>query len=193
MEARIKRTLTIAILVLGMCLPVAAQAKDMNGKFGLGLDASTGGVSGLGFRYFIGNLKLNLTLGVNAFIPSGAGSTRIGFYVAPAVVYEFVHATSTNLGIGLRANLGYQNKAARAGVGSAFEANIEIPLEVEYFFSRHFAMDFSVSVLFDIVPKNGRVLNNKGASDESVPAVKGFSISFGAGSLVAGAGFTYYF
>lgn len=183
----------MAILAIGLCLPVAVRARDMNGKFGLGLDASTGGVSGLGFRYFIGNIKLDLTLGVNAFIPSGAGDTHIGFYAGPAVFYEFARATSTNLGIGIRANLGYQNKAATGGSGAIFEANIEIPLEVEYYFSSHFAMHFSVSILFDIIPKNGRVLNNKGASGQGVPAVKGFGISFGAGSLVAGAGFTYYF
>lgn len=188
-----KRILTIAVLVLGLTIPAITRAKDMNGKFGLGLDASTGGVSGLGFRYFVGNLKLDLTLGVNAFIPSGAGSTKIGFYAAPGLIYEFVRATSANLGIGLKANMGYQNKAASGGTGSAFEANIEIPLEVEYFFSRHFAMNFSVSILFDIVSSKGRTLNNSGASGQGIPAVKGFGISFGAGSLVAGAGFTFYF
>ena len=199
-----KRATILLALFLGLSVP--AMAKDMNGKFGLGLDVSTGGVSGLAFRYFIGNLKLNLALGVNAFIPSDGGKTQFGFFGAPGLIYEFALAPQTNMGVRLKANLGYLNKAANNGV-SVFEANIEIPIEVEYFFSRHFAMNFSVSLLFDIVPKGGRALSNKGASKQDVinkdslvtaqntssPSLKGFGISFGAGSLIAGAGFTFYF
>ncbi len=192
-----KTVLTRAFMVFSvgffcMAIPLGASARDMNGKFGLGLDVSSGGVSGLGMRYFVSNVKIDLTLGVNAFIPSGSGDTQLGFYTAPAVIYEFARSRKANLGIGLRANLGYKNKAANNG-SSTFEVNIEIPLEAEYYFTSHFAMNFSVSLLFDIVPASGRILKNKGASGQGVPSQKGFGISFGAGSLIAGAGFTYYF
>ena len=192
-----KRILTISFLVF-MITP--AFARDMNGKFGLGLEASTGGVSGLQFSYFINVVKLELTLGSNIFIPE-KGDTAFGFYSTPGLIAELVQAPNANLGVGLKANLGYRNKAAQGNGYSVFEASIEVPIEGEYFLSNHFGIHFSVGFLFDIVPKGGRAMNpmessklNGGkSSDGSSSDKKGFGIYLGAGSFSGSAGFTFYF
>ena len=103
-----KYKLFLVIFILSqLFLATNGLAKDMNGKFGLGVETSIGGVSGLHMDYFIGNVKTELTLGTNLFIPKDrTKNNQFGFYAAPGFVYVFDMNAHANLAFGAKLNLG---------------------------------------------------------------------------------------
>ncbi len=184
----------IIVIVSELLLATNSPAKDMNGKFGIGVETSIGGISGLHMDYFIGNVKTELTLGTNIFIPKdNTKNNQFGFYTAPGFVYVFDMNAHANLAFGAKLNFGYQNKAATGTDKSAFELSIELPVEGEYFFSNHFSMHFDVGMLFDLVPSNKAIMSSSTPVNQNMQSVAGYAISFGAGRFVFTGGFTYYF
>jgi hypothetical protein len=183
----------LAVLTTALALLVAtsAQAKDLGGKFGLGYEATLGGVQGLSLSYFVTHaLAIDVLLGLQ-FVSPDSGDSLFGFNAAIGARYNFARAKDTNLGIGLRVDLGFANKAAMGGADSSFQANIELPLVVEHFFGEHFAITLATGLTVEIVPEKGQVLTPMGTK-LTTPA-KGFGLAFFNGGLMGHAGFKFYF
>jgi len=183
----------IAVLTTALALLVAtsANAKDLGGKFGLGYEATLGGVQGLSLSYFVTNaLAIDVLLGLQ-FVSPDSGDSLFGFNAAIGARYNFARAKDTNLGIGLKVDLGFLNKAANGGGDSTFQANIELPLIVEHFFGEHFAILLATGITVEIAPEKGNALTPMGTG-LATPA-KGFGLAFFNGGLFGSAGFKFYF
>ncbi len=161
------------VLVLGQ-----ANAKEMGGKWGVGLHQNIGGASGLGMKYWTGKFGIIGNLGFHVWSPEEGDSTSI-FLLGLGGIYNLVETPEANLGIG-----GIVNLALRSRGESSFHALIEIPLVAEYFLSDHFSIFGQVGIVFSFVPEEGSVVGPELAD--------GFGFSLGAGTE-ATAGFTFYF
>lgn len=185
----------IAVLTTACALFLAtsAQAKDLGGKFGLGYEATLGGAQGLAISYFVSHaLALDLVLGMKFAIPD-QGDSQVGFNAVIGARYNFARAKDTNLGIGLRVDLGYLNDQVLPPDGS-FHANIELPLILEHFFAEHFAIVLMTGITIEIIPEDGAVFAEGGGNAfQPAAGAKGFSLSFFNGTLFGAAGFKFYF
>lgn len=84
-------------------------------------------------------------------------------------------------------------RGAAAGKSStAFQAVIDIPITVEYFFSEYFAITLSTGLSFVITPDRGTPLSPLGALLKS-SGTDEFSVFFGHGGVFGNAGFRFYF
>lgn len=189
-----KALVSVASIVAVLAIAMPASAKDMGGKFGVGVDQTLGGVTGLELKYFIGDFAVSLEPGFAIWSPD-TGDTHFGLNMAIGGVFYFARSDQANLGFGAKVDLGYLNKAANGGTDATFQANIELPLVMEYFFTDHFAFHIATGLLFAIVPEKGAALsvptNNGGLV--AGKTTKGFGFGFGGGSITSSAGFTFYF
>lgn len=186
------KRLSGVLAVLAVLAASSASAKDMSGKFGVGYDQSLGGVSGLDLAYFIGDIKLTGTISFEMFAPK-KGDNPTAFAAAIGGIYQIARSENANLGVGLKLDLGFKNKAAM-GVGSSFQVNIEVPIIAEYFFSDFFSIHAGTGLLFVIVPEKGCALNVPNSPNNITnAAAQGFGFGLGNGSLLGNAGFTFYF
>jgi len=183
----------------------------MNGKFGVGMSQTLGGVTGTSFRYWVTrSVGIETTLGVSLLDRDGirSSTTLTG---SLGLFYAFVQKRTANLSIGVRADFGFRTAPSDQGqsvkVGNAvdsetesltFEAtdttlqiNAEVPLMVEYFFSDSFSVNAAFGFVVVIIPDEGRVLNTSGTGSAENAGEIGFGV--GAGGLFGTAGFTYYF
>lgn len=201
--------LALPLLILGVAVPVAAR--DMNGKFGVGYDQSLGGVSGLNLKYHVGNVGIWGTLGFDLFKPAES-DPRTAVRFAVAVLYDFARFEIVNLGVGLRADVGWRNgeavtadrrKAAGCTAGTAcplvtkadslWQVNLEIPLVAEIFFTDHFALHVATGLTFTILTTDDVALPQDTGRLSTGTKEKGFGFGIGNGSLFGSAGFTVYF
>ena len=187
-----------------------AQAKDMNGKFGVGFIQTLGGVSGLSMRYWVSRrVGIELDLGVSYTQRSVGGTTEI--LVAAGVFYALVQHRFANLLVGIRADVGLlanpmrthnsvvagtavnsEQGSTTAEVDSApAQFNFELPLIVEYFFSDSFSVNLAVGIVLVIVPDGGQILDTDGLG--KVYEGDEIGLGIGAGGLLGSAGFTFYF
>jgi hypothetical protein len=184
---------TVAALAAVVALALPASAKDMGGKFGVGVDQTLGGVTGLELKYFIGDFAVSVQPGFDIYSNKATDKTAFGLNIAIGGVYYFARSDQANLGFGAKVDMGYRNKEA----GDTFQANIELPLVIEYFFTDHFAIHVATGLLFAIIPEKGAALNPPTSSGNTakpvVSSTEGFGFSFGAGSLSTSAGATFYF
>lgn len=176
---------TVALLILGLGAG-AASAKDMGGKFGIGLNQSlTGGSTGLAANYWIGNFKLGAILGFDIFSPNADGAdpaTNLDFGVQG--LFAIARANNVNLNTGLRFTLGFVDTGvANADTQTSF--GFEIPLEAEYFFDDHFSILGHVGLVINIIPEEGDAFGS-GLTD-------GIQFGFGTGGFSGGVGFNFYF
>ena len=204
------RRLLFLILVL-MMMPAMASAKDMNGKFGIGVSQTLGGVSGATFRYWATrSFGIEAIVGVSLVDRDGlrSSTTINGSF---GVLYAFVQKRTTNLSIGARVNLGFRtaptteaqavrvSDAVDTQTGSTtqeasdttLQLNAEIPIIVEYFFSDSFSVSLAFGFVVVVVPDEGAVLSVDGYGSASGPGELGFGA--GTGGLFGSAGFTFYF
>lgn len=203
----------LAVLLCAVALASPAEARDMNGKFGLGYSQTLGGVSGIHLKYFVKDFVLEGTIGLDLFKPSSL-DVRTSVKGALGVFYNFARFEIANLGVGVRADVGWRNgksvaaSAIKACVdeggapadcqsknpgSSAWQFNVEIPLVAELFFTDHFAINVQAGVLFTIVNSAQKALPQATGQMATDTAEKGFGFSFGSGSLFGSAGFTVYF
>ncbi|MBL6976073.1 MAG: hypothetical protein ISR64_10105 [Deltaproteobacteria bacterium] len=206
----------VAALALVTVLSLPANARDMNGKFGLGFDQTLAGVSGISAKYWIGDFGIRGVLGLDFIVPR-SGGTRMSMNFALGVIYNFARTEAANLGIGVMADLGYNNGAATGG-GSSIQVNVEVPLTAEIFITDHFSFHISVGLAVAIIPSGGSALGDARPKNDSqgnpiadasgnVTSYEGditatgeaagdndkVGIHFGNGSLFGNMGFTYYF
>jgi len=202
---------TFFILMCSLLVPLSASAKDMNGKLGVGMTQTLGGVTGTSFRYWVTrSVGIETTLGVSLVERDGVrSSTTVNG--ALGVFYAFVQKRTANLSIGLRADLGFRTAPSAQGQSvkvddavnsedesltfeateSTLQINAEVPLMVEYFFSDSFSVNASFGFVVVIIPDEGKVLDISGLGNAD--NVGEIGIGVGAGGLFGTAGFTYYF
>ncbi|MFT7624267.1 MAG: hypothetical protein ACI9WU_003454 [Myxococcota bacterium] len=185
-----------------------AEAKDMNGKFGVGFSQTLGGVSGLSARYFA-TRQLAFEIDFGASFLTNDNSTDLLFAVA--VLYAPVQHRHANLMVGVRVDLGLrtsptsaqqtvtigeavntetQSRTPEVGEATA-QINIEIPLIVEFFFTDSFAINLAAGIVIVIAPEGGPILDVSGPG--AVLEGGDVGIGIGAGGLLGSAGFTFYF
>jgi hypothetical protein len=202
----------LPFLLVPLVLAAPAEARDMNGKFGLGYSQTLGGVSGLHLKYFIKDFVIEGTVGFDLFKPKDM-DPRTSVKGAVGVFYNFARFEIANLGVGARVDIGWRNgeaitaflrKTCLAGNndaatcsalsgGSAWQINLEVPLMAEVFFTDHFAVNIQAGVLFTFVTQQNKALPQNTGLLSTDTEEKGFGFSFGGGGLFGSAGFTVYF
>lgn len=207
------KILPVLIATCIYLLTSAADARDMNQKFGIGYDQSMGGVSGLNLKYNIKNFNISATVGFDIFKPTDSDPrTAVRFAVGAA--YNFARFKSVNMGIGIRVNAGWKNSTAinaerrdalNCADGDAcpglvtssdvWQVNIEVPLTAEVFLTDHFALTVSTGFVVTIVTEDEVVLPGSGDNPSMAMNTEksGYGFSLGMGSLFASAGFMVYF
>jgi len=198
---RLLATLVLC-LSLGGALATAppAQAKDMNGRLGVGMETSLGGISGIAFRFWpTQDLGINVTAGFRLYFEEVSTGGDFGTSIATSlgVVYNFSQALHANLGIGFRVGVGYNsqtiNKVLNPGsTGDVFQLLVEGPLLVmEFFLSDRFSISASTGVLFNWVSQDGVAVETPGQEELEQP--DSLVIDFGGGGFSATLGLVYYF
>jgi hypothetical protein len=179
-----KRSLGILAVLLALTLSAgAALAKDMGGKKGLGYESTLGGVRGIDFLYYLNDhMALEGVLGLEYVSVSSASPMK--FMFAPGFRFNFLRAKDANVGIGVRANIGYANEDYAGKSTTHF--NLEAPLILEYFLSNNFSIHTEVGLLVDFVPKDFDVLGTGNPKDST-------ALKLGVPSLGGGLGATFYF
>ena len=205
------RLMSCVVLVTGSV--AAVQAKDLNGKLGIGLEQSLGGVSGITVRYWpMRDFGILLTGGVDivtlnkpsetsedgetddsgskASTLATSGAVSLGF------VYNFAQSLHANLGIDARLALGFESAQAAklrdpSRDSGVVQVGIEIPLVAEFFLSDNFTISVATGILVLFVPSAGATLDPQGHGAITEPDA--FSIGIGAGSVIATLGVVYYF
>ena len=191
---RFKRLL-IALCALSMLTAAApAEAKDLNGRFGLGLEQSLGGVSGVTMRYWpTKKFGILATLGANVLTQNDFKFLRTNFGASAGFIYNFANSLHANLGAGLRLALGYETgyDSNENSDGGEFQFDIEIPIMTEFFLSESFSISLAVGVVIAMIPVTGTIFKTDGAPEtESYNAE---TIHFGIGNFSSQIGVVYYF
>ena len=186
-----------AILSLLVFASPDLSAKDLAGKFGLGYESTLGGVRGLDLLYYV-NRHLAIEGVLSLDYVSAAEESPMVFGMTIGARYNFARAKDANLGLGVRANIGYGNadrtKVATGGADdeSIVHFNFEIPIILEYFLSNHFSLSTKVGLLIDLIPEKGAVLHPTNAYNMTTGGDT-TRIAFGAPGLMAALGATFYF
>ncbi len=185
---RVIRPLTIAtgllILVAGSGSPT--KAKDLNGRFGLGLEQSLGGVSGVTFKYWPGaSFGLVATMGADIVTQTDFKLLNTTIVASTGFIYNFAQSLHANFGAGLRLAFGFQTDSSPTR--DNFQVDIELPLTAEFFLSDNFSIGVSTGLLIAIVPGSGAVLEDQTNTD-GVDTLR-----FGIGAITGSVGVSYYF
>lgn len=202
---RTRRALTWRLVAMGIAGAVVAgavpdaRAKDMDGRFGIGIEQSLGGVSGLGIRYFVSNaLCLDALAGIDlAFVPKdGKTEVSAGFQGSAGIAFHFARSLHANLSIGLRISLAYRELDALkllnpAATDAVVDVSIEIPLALEVWLADSFSLGASTGILVDFVPASGAQFSGEGAGSSAPAGATG--LGFGSGTVVATLALMYYF
>ncbi|MCB9729476.1 MAG: hypothetical protein H6746_13475 [Deltaproteobacteria bacterium] len=190
-----------AVALVALCCvgPAPAQAKDMNGKLGVGLEQSLGGVTGLAIRYWPGAaFGIMGVLGVD--IVSVKEEDRRGlattFTGSVGFAYNFARSLHANLSAGARLALGYESeRAARledpARTSGILQVIIEVPVALEFFLSDNFSVGVATGLMFVFVPKDGAALDGEGHGSTKIP--RSIGIGIGSGAITGTLSAVYYF
>ncbi|MDP6946917.1 MAG: hypothetical protein QF464_22395, partial [Myxococcota bacterium] len=167
----------------------SAQAKDLNGRFGMGIEQSIGGVSGLTFRYWpTESLGVMATVGADIVTQTNFKFLNTTVVASTGFVYNFAESLHANFGAGLRFALGFQTDSATSADNIQFD--IEVPLTAEFFLSDNFSVSVAAGLLIAVVPGAGPVLED-GHSDKYPEGVD--TVRFGIGAITGNVGVVYYF
>ena len=194
---------TISIVLIALFVSPQADAKNLKGRLGLGLEQSISGVSGLTIRYWAGDrLGIHATLGGSVATGLNEDGDEVGTSIGASAgfIYNVARALHANLGMGVRAAVGLRNEALRNALdtsgdpqraGDDLQFNIELPIVIEYFLSESFSVSVSSGLLLVFVPSDGAVLSPKGNGGSTIPDTVGIGI--GAGSITGSLGAVFYF
>lgn len=184
--------------LVGSLVAVLAQdvhAKDMDGRFGIGIEQSLAGATGLAIRYFTSDvLALQATLGVDVVIVEGDVSA--GVVGSAGAAFQLARSQHAHLWVGLRGTLAYRSLDAfqiidPTATDSDLHFALEIPLGLEVWLADNFSAGVATGILVNVVPGGGAQLHGDGAGTSAPPGSVGIGI--GAGSVSATLSVLYYF
>jgi len=192
-------TALVALVLASAVAAPDARARDMDGRFGIGLEQSLGGASGLAIRYFTSeSLCLQATLGVDIAVVDRGDSNDVsaGVVGSAGVAFQLARGQHAHFSAGLRLALGYRSLDALRlldpeATSSDVHVAIEIPLGLEVWLADNFSVGVATGVLVSFVPDGGAQLDGDGAGT-SAPAGS-IGIGLGAGSVTATLSALYYF
>lgn len=173
---------TLAAMVLGvtlLCAASVAEAKDMNGRLGIGGARTLSGVQGLDVIYWAGRLGLGGTVNL-LFSSPEAGDSNLALKLALGVLYPLVSHEHAELSVGGRLNFAFIQDVDTA-------VAIEGPLRLQWYITDHLTLFGEVGVVVEIVPAQ-RTLNSAGGFGSD-----GIGIIIGGTYLTAGGGFNVLF
>ncbi len=191
---RISPHLAPALCAVALAAP-GALAREMDGRFGVGLEQTLGGAGGLAIRYFTGpTLAIAGTLGVDMTIVDGDVSA--GVTSSLGAHFQLARSEHAHLSVGLRATLGYRSLDAfrlidPTATDSDLHVAIEIPLGLEVWLADNLSVGAATGVLVNIVPSGGSQLSGDGPGT-TAPAGS-IGVGLGAGSLTGTLSMLYYF
>jgi hypothetical protein len=183
-----------------MTLPApGAVARPMDGRFGVGLERTLGGATGLGLRFFAADvLAIAATVGVDiAIVDEGEDtSTSAGVTASVGALFQVARSDHAHLSVGARLTLGYRSLDAFRlidpdATSSDLDLAFELPIGLEVWLADHFSVVVSTGLIVDIVPSSGAQVRGDGAGSNAPPGSIGVGI--GAGSITATLGAFYYF
>jgi len=181
-----RRMTAMAMAALALAGAAAvAEAKQTEGKLGIGAALTPGGVSGLDVVRWFGGFGLNGTLGLTYASPE-RGDSQTGVALGIGGIFPLMRGETAELSIGGRLDLGYKSGAQ----DSATQVSLEVPLRVEWWATDSIALAFEVGAVVELIPAEGRVLAplaSGGGNGE------GTGLSLGGTALTGGAGFHFYF
>lgn len=188
---------TAALVAALACAATGAPAlaRDMDGRFGVGLEQTIGGSSGLALRYFTSNgLALAATLGVDIAVVSGDVSA--GVTASAGVLAQLARGEHAHLSAGLRATIGYRSLDAfqiidPTATTSDVHLALELPLALEVWLADNLSVGAQTGVLINLVPDGGAQLTDTGAGGHAPAGSVGIGI--GAGSVTGTLFVLYYF
>jgi len=195
--------LLLCLGALALC-PATAGAKNMNGKLGFGLQQTLLGANGLSFTYWATKkMAIDIVAGAGIIIPD-KGDTTATILAAAGLRYVMLGTKHCNLSIGAKVDLGWANKlyytngaGETLDQGNVWQWGVEIPIEVEYFFSDAFSINLGTGITFTMLPELPGKTSDEAILDASglgyTTGSKDMGIGIGVGSLFGHAGFTFYF
>jgi hypothetical protein len=183
------------VILLAGVVPRGAEGKNMNGKFGFGYQQTLLDVQGLSFSYWASpSVAIQVIVGAGFSLDEGNSNTTT-LKSAVGVKYVLLGTRYANLSVGIRGDLAWRSGESMddpAGKGAnVTQWGIELPLEVEFWFSDAVAINLGTGAMFTGVPSRGALLSPGGLGGVSSPNYKG--IGLGAGTLFGNAGFCFYF
>lgn len=197
---RARLAIAIALGAVAALAPGETRAKNMDGRFGLGLEQSLAGVSGLALRYFVSEaVCIDATLGIDVTAIDRGDTTDLeaGALGSAGFAFHFARGLHAHLSAGLRVAVGYRSLDAFQAIvdpdaaASAVQVAIEAPLAIELWLADNVSIGASTGVLVNFVPSSGAQLQGTGAG---ATAPKGsVGIGLGAGSITATLALVYYF
>jgi hypothetical protein len=184
----------LSLLTL-LALSPQASAREMEGRFGIGLEQSLAGASGLAVRYFVSpRFAFATTLGVDLALVDGDVSAGVAASIGGA--YQLARSEHAHLSVGARLALGYRGLDAfriidPEATQSDAHLAIELPIGLEVWLSDHLSIGASTGVLINLIPSGGAQLHGSGPGT-TAPA-GGVGIGLGAGSVGGTLSMLYYF
>jgi hypothetical protein len=186
-----KSILTLSLL----CISPQLHAREMGGRFGIGLEQSLGGASGIGIRYFASpGFAVAATLGLDLAVVDGDISAGVAASLGGA--FQLARSEHAHLSIGARLALGYRGlESFRVIDPTATESNahfaLEFPLGLEVWLSDHLSIGAATGILVNLIPDGGAQLRGDGPGTSAPPGSIG--IGLGAGSISGTLSMLYYF
>ena len=183
-----------AALAATALLASPGHAREVSGRFGIGLEQSLAGASGLSIRYFTSaSLAIMATLGVDIAVVDG--SVSAGVAGSAGFAFQLARSQHAHLSVGLRAAFGYRSLDAfqiidPTATASDLHFALEIPLGLEVWLADNFSIGASTGILVNFVPSGGAQLHGSGAGTTAPAGSVG--IGLGAGS-VSTLSILYYF
>ena len=176
-----RNVVLIAVATFALLCARAADAKDMNGRVGVGAEKTLGGVEGLDVTYWVGKIAVDGAVSLGFLFPD-QGDSGVSIAIAGGVLFQIIASDSAALLFGGRLNIG---KAPSTDVQFAIEA----PLRLEWWAADHFSLHAEVGLAIDIVGDQGGNLVGAGG----VSPIPGTAFVVGGTYLTGGAGFSVYF
>lgn len=188
------------LLALALLSAAPAHAKNMDGRFGVGLEHTLGGVTGLSVRYFATeSVAILATLGIDITAIDRGDETDVeaGALGSAGVAFHFARGLHAHFSGGLRMTLAYRSLDAFQAIvdptatESDLQFAIELPLAIEIWLADNVSFGAATGVLINFVPSSGAQLDGTGAGTTAPPGSIGIGI--GAGSILATLSLIYYF
>jgi hypothetical protein len=192
------RLLLLALAFLMLTGAPEALAKNMQGKMGLGFQQTMPGAHGFSIAYWTNShMAVQLLLGGEFLMNDNSNTNQVHYGLGTK--YVLVATRFANLSIGARLSGAFASEQTFTdnSVGgktttdsNVFQLALEVPFEIEYFFSDAFAINLAFGVMATKVSSKGPLLKPQGLGATETPGSTGIGI--GSGGLLGAAGFTFY-